>query len=407
MKKTILSVLTLALAFAAAQAAKLPMAHVYTNPTGKEIPIMGWYSIPASEATHERYQEMRDAGFNLSFSHFSTSDDVQKGLDASKGTGVKLMITCNELAKEPEKTVRRFMKHGQTAGWFFRDEPSAAAFKSLAKWVQQVRKVDDSHVLYLNLNPNYAPVEALESESYQAYVQGFVDQVPLGLVSYDFYPVVEDGGKIFLRDRYYENMEDVARIAKASGWPFWAFALSTAHKPYPVPTRDMMRLEIFSSLAYGAQGLQYFTYWCPTPGTWDFNNAPIEIDGKRTEVYDLVSEINHEVLNLSWVFLGAKTIDVAHTGEKIPVGTHQLKSLPGHIKSVNASGEGVIVSHLVNGANHFLMIVNRDLHNRQKVTVEKNLPVSRVMPNGKTVNASLYKDALWVNPGDYLLYQWK
>ena len=53
------------------------------------------------------------------------------------------------------------------------------------------------------------------------------------------------------------------------------------------------------------------------------------------------------------------------------------------------------------------MIVNRDLHNRQKVTVEKNLPVSRVMPNGKTVNASLYKDALWVNPGDYLLYQWK
>ena len=65
------------------------------------------------------------------------------------------------------------------------------------------------------------------------------------------------------------------------------------------------------------------------------------------------------------------------------------------------------MSHLVNGANHFLMIVNRDLHNRQKVTVEKNLPVSRVMPNGKTVNASLYKDALWVNPGDYLLYQWK
>lgn len=407
MKKTILTFLALALAFVAVQAANLPKVHVYTNPTGKEIPIMGWYSIPASEATHERYQEMRDAGFNLSFSHFSTSDDVQKGLDASKGTGVKLMVTCNELVKEPEKTVRRFMKHGQTAGWFFRDEPSAADFKNLAKWVQQVRKVDDNHVLYLNLNPNYAPVEALASESYEAYVQAFVDQVPLGLVSYDFYPVVEDGGKIYLRELYYQNMEDVARIAKASNQPFWAFALSTAHKPYPVPTRDMMRLEIFSSLAYGAQGLQYFTYWCPQPGTWDFNNAPIEIDGKRTEVYDLVSEINHEVLNLSWVFLGAKTIDVAHTGEKIPAGTHQLKSLPSHIKSVKASGEGVIVSHLVNGTNHFLMIVNRDLHNRQKVTVEKNLPVSRVMPSGKTVDASLYKDSLWVNPGDYLLYQWK
>ena len=44
--------------------------HRYTTPTGKEFPIMGWYSLLGEQVTTERYREMAQAGFNISFSHF-------------------------------------------------------------------------------------------------------------------------------------------------------------------------------------------------------------------------------------------------------------------------------------------------------------------------------------------------
>ena len=32
-----------------------------------EIPIMAWYSIPAADATPERYKELADCGFTINF----------------------------------------------------------------------------------------------------------------------------------------------------------------------------------------------------------------------------------------------------------------------------------------------------------------------------------------------------
>ena len=73
-----------------------------------EIPILAWYSIPANETTIERYQEMKEAGINHSLSFFSNIDEMQKALDVAEKAGVKMLVACPELKKEPEKTVNRF-----------------------------------------------------------------------------------------------------------------------------------------------------------------------------------------------------------------------------------------------------------------------------------------------------------
>ena len=58
----------------------------YKNPTGKEFPILAWYSVLGdSNQTKERYQELREAGFNISFPHFGTAAELEKGLAACKG----------------------------------------------------------------------------------------------------------------------------------------------------------------------------------------------------------------------------------------------------------------------------------------------------------------------------------
>ena len=37
-----------------------------------EIPILAWYSIPAEYTSVERYKELKEAGFHISFTHTST-----------------------------------------------------------------------------------------------------------------------------------------------------------------------------------------------------------------------------------------------------------------------------------------------------------------------------------------------
>ena len=82
----------------------------------KEIPILAWYGIPADEATVERFQELKDAGFTLNFRGYSNADEVVKALDAAQKVGVKIIAACPELRNDTEATVKRFMKHPALAG---------------------------------------------------------------------------------------------------------------------------------------------------------------------------------------------------------------------------------------------------------------------------------------------------
>jgi len=79
--------------------------------TKGQIPILAWYSIPASETTVARYQEMKDAGITLQFTGFPDIEAMQKALDVAEKVGMKMVVSCPELKTDPEKTARRFMNH--------------------------------------------------------------------------------------------------------------------------------------------------------------------------------------------------------------------------------------------------------------------------------------------------------
>ena len=380
--------------------------YAYKNPTEGEFPILAWFSIlPESNLTPERYEEMRNAGFNISFSHFSTAEQLEKGLQACRGTGVKIMATCKELEKETAATVNRFKNDPMLAGWFLRDEPTVHGFAELKEFRDRVYAADTTHTVYLNLLPSIVNPKDLGTKDYEEYAQRFVDEVALPQISYDFYPIVDEGGKIHVRPQFYENLEVVRKVAQRNGMPFWAFVLSTAHDPYPLPTATHMRLEAFSALAYGAQCIQYFTYWTPIGTVWNFHNAPIAKDGRRTHVYYLIKDLNREIQNLAFVFLGAEAVDVWHTGSYIPKGTTPLQTPPAPFTDIEVDGEGIVVSHLVNSGSHYLMIVNRDINRAQNVTIENSKAVKRIMPDGSQKREKSGRRTLPLAPGGYLLYK--
>ena len=399
MKKIASLMLALMLAVGVMAQSKKP--HTYKNPTPGEMPILGWFSLLGEQVTHERYLEMAEAGFNISFSHIYSIEETQKALDAAKDSGVKVLVLAGAMGDQIEDMVKMAKEHPSTAGYFLRDEPTAAEFPELSNIAKRIRAIDDDKLLYLNLFPNYVSTGHLQTKNYADYVRRFIKEVGLGLVSFDHYPVTFDG----LRQDFYANLEDIADESKRAGVPFWAFALSTAHDPYPVPTREALRLQIFSNLAYGAQGIQYFTYTTPLGTQWNFHNAPIDENDQRTDVYYLVKELNERVQGLSHIWLGAKVLEVGHTGKKIPQGAKRLKSLPKGITNIDSNGSGLVVSHLRNGRKEYMMVVNRDLEKTQKVTLECEKKIKQIVDGGKKKGVSSKGEKYKLGAGDMLLFE--
>lgn len=381
-----------------------------------EFPIMAWIGVPESETTVERFRELKESGININFSVYSSIEAVEKALDIAQEAGVKLMPSCPELKSEPEKSAERLMKHPALAGYHLRDEPGAADFPELGAWVKRIQSVDKEHGCYINLFPNYAGQEVLigkdgvlapGEDPYAKHVELFLKEVPVPFISFDHYPVVEDNGVRTLRSGWYKNLEIIAEASRKSGLPFWAFALAIAHTPYPIPTIAELRLQMFSNLAYGAQTLQYFTYWHPGDNTpWDFHDSPINLDGSRTIVYDRIKQVNQEIHSLSGVFKGAELLSIWHTGSEIPDGTRPIDKLPKQIQSLN-TGDGIaIVSVLKNQGKQFLVIVNRDFLNPLTIDLKTDNKVRKVLKNGTYGPADSSSGTEVVEPGDMIIYSW-
>ena len=162
-----------------------------------------------------------------------------------------------------------------------------------------------------------------------------------------------------------------------------------------------------SNLAYGAQGVQYFTYKCPNPyDGYTYYDAPIDVNNEKTPVWYMVQNINRDIHALTWVFLGAEFLRAGHTNAKTPVGCTRLTKdmLPDGINSVTSDGQGVCVSLLKNGKNLFMMVLNGDIHNAQKVTVEKEIAVKRVLMDGTTEAEAAGSKEYELTPGHFVLY---
>ncbi len=159
-------------------------------------------------------------------------------------------------------------------------------------------------------------------------------------------------------------------------------------------------------MGYGAKGIQYFTYWQPESGTWNFHHAPIDETGKRTDTYYLIRDLNREIQALSKVFLGAEVDEVGHTGASIPQGTKRVTKLPEGFGKITTDGQGVMVSQFHNGKNKYIMILNRDIDHAQTVNLTRPKGIKVVNRDGSTTKDN-QKENIVIAPGDYVLYKLK
>jgi len=372
-----------------------------------EFPIAAFHGVPPGQySTKEQFETMRKAGINIGYTLFNNNTEALKALDAAQAGGVKLIIRVESLFSDTRETVELFKNHPALYGYCLWDEPAINQFNDLAKKAKEIKQYDPKHIIYINLFPNYVPKDALNGYTYRDYLTKFLQTVPVQFLSFDHYPLVDNK----IRGEWYENLETVKDVTREMNINFWAFANSTIHYNYLKPTLEGIKLQQFGNLLYGAQGIQYFTYWTLTyEYNWikeKYGYSIVDDRGNPTPTYDIVKKVNEQVQRLAWVFSGAKSDAVFHTGREIPMGTKKLTSIPQPFKTFSTQNKNALVSLMSKGKKKFIIIQNKSLTdhlNFQYQLTKAIYKVNNISGNSVPVN-SFKKNNDIILPGDILIF---
>jgi hypothetical protein len=298
--------------------------------------------------------------------------------------------------------------HPALFAWGGIDEPAndQTRFDFIATLKAYVASKDSRHPQYHNLLPNYAS-GLTAAASYRAYVHNYLQTVHPPFLSFDNYPLT--GTAASVEQGFYENLQIIADEAKAEGIPFWAFANTSAFANQSAPTRQNLRFQVFTNLAYGAQCIQYYAWWTgdATYHTALFGEATT---GNRTAYYDEVKVVGLEIKNLSRVFKDATMQQIwFHAGSGVqPNGTvaFDAANLPDVFKSFTV-GEGgrALVSLMEKGDNNYLVIVNGSPSFDLRLSVETDNNVREITKNNTGIYSSEVQQKT-ITGGDILIYEW-
>jgi hypothetical protein len=335
-------------------------------PKPEDFAILPWSWTPGDAA---QLEGIRECGFNLAgFVGPETLDLVQQaGLKAIVSEGpthvgdAEAALDDAEIARRVKALVDRVGQHPAVFGYYLRDEPSATVFPGLGRWAAAYAAAHPAATPYINLFPNYASPAQLGTETYEQYLERFVEAVHPRYLSYDHYALMDDGT---LRGGYFQNLEAVRKAALAAGIPFWNIVLSNSHFRYAEPTPAGLRFQLYTTLAYGGRGISYFTYFAPEVG--NYRLAPIDQFGNRTPTWDMLRNVNLQIHKLAPTYLTLKSVNVFHHGE-VPDGCSGDDTSV-HLASVDG-GDLLVGEFEGPNGQPAVLVVNKDLHTSAAFTV--------------------------------------
>jgi hypothetical protein len=168
---------------------------------------------------------------------------------------------------------------------------------------------------YINLFPTYATNQQLGTQgdtvtAYREYLRQFLETVKPMLLSYDNYQFMANSDG----DQYFLNLSMIRQAAEEAGVPFLnivqACSWSTSVR---VPVPDEMRYLVYTTAAYGAEGISYFVY-----SHQGFSGGIALPDGSPTPLYNAVKSLNREFVALVTQLRPLRCQAVYHTALKEP-----------------------------------------------------------------------------------------
>lgn len=260
---------------------------------------------------HSIFQDMKDCGINV-FINAGTFNQINHIFQYTEDTAYNLpaFVCYNYAIATPYSAISglaQYVDNQRVLGWNLRDEPPYYLWGDVLAQLNNVVPKNNlplidwnglsmGYLICRQLAPNklaYWTLAIPESTAnnylnvvgscltYENYLNRLAQLYRPPLWSYDVYPIIEkqESGKITTTVRYqhfYNSLRMMSAISVNTGSPFWAYGMIMKHVWYdkntaektetnwstclPLPTSGVLRFELFSALACGAQGLVYYRY---------------------------------------------------------------------------------------------------------------------------------------------------
>ncbi|MEN6428259.1 MAG: hypothetical protein ABFE13_23155 [Phycisphaerales bacterium] len=301
------------------------------------VPIATYWAGPS--LTDAVAQQMVEGGFNLVWCGSEEELDVahRHGLRGQLTNGLFTPASLDDPDRrgQLDALIARVSKHPALYSYHLVDEPGASQFPALGKLVAHLRDRDPQHLAYINLFPTYANNEQLGTKgdvvtAYQEHLRLYVEQVKPSLISYDHYQFKLKGDG----DQYFLNLAMVRRAAQEAGVPFLNIVQACTWAPdaMRIPNADELRYLVYSTAAYGAQGISYYVYAHP-----NHHGSLVSLDGTPGPLYHAVKSYNREFVAIARELQSLRSLGVYHTSMREPGCEALPEDAPFHIVSSQSS----------------------------------------------------------------------
>ena len=268
------------------------------GPGGERIPLTDAWLV-----------QLKDGGFNTVWANTPEELDLvaKHGLRAIYFLDPDTM-KCGGDPNDPAfvewlaERIDRVKGHSALYVYALYDEPPTGDFARLARLKEWVRRRDPRHAAWINLLGVYCKNEQLGTKgerlrAYWEYLRLFGETVRPDFITYDHYQFRTDGDT---KD-YHLNLQMARQSAAMQGIPFWngvqACTWVPGDAPSPksprIPGVDEMRYLVYTTAAYGAQGIYYYVYCAH-----GHFGAIVEADGTPGEKYEALKTPNREFVSI-------------------------------------------------------------------------------------------------------------
>ena len=257
------------------------------------------------DLSEEELSNLQKAGVNLLVGTYTKNMDL--GLFIDQCAKYDLNIIADQ--RPWNGMTPSYINKDNFWGFCVYDEPFMEDLATLTKMKQEYSQKMGDRMFYVNMNPSYANIGV----TYEKYLEAYIDECGLEMLSFDNYSLMKDEetGDTYIREEYLYDFDVCSYYAREAGIPLWYTMLTSGHLWYINPTANDLVWQMNLAMTYGSTYLLHYIYSSHEP---TYLYPMVDMEGKPTETYYKVSEANaairawdHIYMNFEW--LGTSTVE--------------------------------------------------------------------------------------------------
>ena len=352
-------------------------------------------------ATHDQAEEAlrlcEELTLNLLYQDFSLYGGMQLHNSDRQITAQEVKAICDHV--KPYK---------KTIGYYIWDEPYVEdQLYEARRQMDMFQYEDPARLPFTVAIPSYNDKYTWENGEFAAYLERYCTIIDPPMLSLDYYPI---GLRWYTDEKQLDDsfmwldLGQMRKMCRKYHMPLWFYYHGKNYTNYSRFTPEMVRMNMYAGVLYGAVGLQQYKVIGET----------LNEDGSKGKFFDTQKQVHQEFKMLGNTLMALKNVNVIHSDDLLP-GCEYMEGL----------AETMADSRLLKGTlqtrtsvgefeddygNQYLLVFNRDYEKEADVMLElkecsRLYEVSRVNGRQSVVCDSTEQINVHLAKGDAILYR--